>query len=109
MLRMHINKTKKVEEISNDQETVTLEEETNPYPQKTGIIAKEKRQETKSDESEDRTEFIQRILSETIENCGHSELDPTENDPNIEINYQYGECGLMFESGKKSLALIYIL
>ena len=65
--------------------------------------------ETKSDESEDRTEFIQRILSETIENCGHSELDPTENDPNIEINYQYGECGLMFESGKKSLALIYIL
>jgi hypothetical protein len=54
-------------------------------------------------------EFIQRILSETIENCGHSELDPTENDPNIEINYQYGECGLMFESGKKSLALIYIL
>ena len=62
-----------------------------------------------SDESEDRTEFIQRILSETIENCGRSELDPTENDPNIEINYQYGECGLMFESGKKSLALIYIL
>ena len=44
MLRMHINKTKKVEEISNDQETVTLEEETNPHPQKTGNIAKEKRQ-----------------------------------------------------------------
>ena len=29
MLRMHINKTKKVEEIPNDQET-------NPHPQKTG-------------------------------------------------------------------------
>ena len=59
--------------------------------------------------NQDRTEFIQRILSETIENCGHSELDPTENDPNIEMNYQCGECGLMFESGNKSLALIYIL